>query len=76
MPIEEISLQKCTNVCVCMDICMYMCVNVYVCAYTCMFVAFAPMHWTTLVFIYNNKMLLVSCKKLFLNAHICTRCGD
>ncbi len=82
MPIEEISLHKCTSVCVCMDVCMfmyvciYMCVGVYVCAYTCIFVASAPMHWTTLFFIYNNKMLLVSCNKLFLSAHTCDKCGD
>jgi len=82
MPIEEISLHKCTSVCEYMNVhmfmyvYMYMCVRVYVCAYTCMFVASAPMHWTTLFFIYNNKMLLVSCKKLFLIAHTCTRCGD
>jgi hypothetical protein len=55
---------------------MYMYVSVYVYAYTCIFVAFAAMHWTTLFFIYSNIMLLVSCKKLSLNAHICTRCGD
>jgi hypothetical protein len=41
--------------CMCMYGCMYICVSVYVCAYTCMFVAFAPMHWMTLFFIYNNK---------------------
>jgi len=55
---------------------MHMCVGVYVYAYTCMFVASAPIHWTKLLFVYNNKIFLVSSKKLSLSAHICTRCGD